>query len=274
MSSPTTAGSRRSPRHVKTLRRRSRAIEAVSGHERVDVRSAHGTTVADERGAARAPRVGTGSLLRPTGSRRDRDRVQTSVRRCTTRSSTGPAARSCAALRRCRADAGRTAESLPFDGTVPAIPDAVDAIAVCLLHADLDAHHERAVAEALRAAYRARVVCSHEVSPEFREYERMVTTVVEAFLEPVCAPYLQRVASFAPDALVMTSAGGLVPATDGARPAASLLLSGPAGGVRAAAEIARACGFPGGGELSTWAGRAPTYALCGGGVPEPTPRVD
>jgi N-methylhydantoinase A len=67
------------------------------------------------------------------------------------------------------------------------------------------------------------------VSPEFREYERMVTTVVEAFLEPVCAP-TSRVASLAPGALVMTSAGGLIP-VGGTVPRASLLLSGPAGGV-------------------------------------------
>ena len=55
------------------------------------------------------------------------------------------------------------------------------------------------------------VVCSHEVSPEFREYERMVTTVVEAFLEPVCGPYLMQLERLAREALVMTSAGGLVP---------------------------------------------------------------
>src|SRR3954451_13098171 len=69
----------------------------------------------------------------------------------------------------------RGIELASFDGRVPAVPDTVDAIAVCLLHADLDDRHERAVADALRAAYRAHVVCSHEVSPEFREYERMVT---------------------------------------------------------------------------------------------------
>ncbi len=166
---------------------------------------------------------------------------------------------------------GRGGEIARFDGVVPTIPDTVDAIAVCLLHADLDAGHERAVADALRAAHRAHVVCSHEVSPEYREYERMVTTVVEAFLEPVCAPYLQRLAAFATEALVMTSAGGLVPASLGAGAAASLLLSGPAGGVRAAAEIARACGFPDAVSFDM-GGTSTDVCLVRGGVPEPTPQ--
>jgi N-methylhydantoinase A/oxoprolinase/acetone carboxylase beta subunit len=137
----------------------------------------------------------------------------------------------------------RGVELEPFDGRIPPLPAEIDAIAVCLLHADLDATHERLVADALRAARSELVVCSHEVSPEFREYERMVTTVTEAYLEPVCAPYLEQLAGFAPEVLAMTSAGSLVPVAESARAAAALLLSGPAGGVRAAAEIAGACGF-------------------------------
>ena len=113
-------------------------------------------------------------------------------------------------------------------------------------------------------------MCSHEVSPEFREYERMVTTVVEAFLEPVCRPYLTQLAAFAPEALVMTSAGGLVPVADGARGAASLLLSGPAGGVRAAAEIAAACGFADAVSFDM-GGTSTDVCLVRGRVPEPTP---
>lgn len=166
---------------------------------------------------------------------------------------------------------GRGREIAPFDGVLPRIPEATDAIAVCLLHADLDPAHERAVAGALRAVHRAHVVCSHEVTPEFREYERMVTTVVEAFLEPVCAPYLRRLVAFAAEALVMTSAGGLIPVADGAGAAASLLLSGPAGGVRAAAEVARACGFPDAVSFDM-GGTSTDVCLIRGGVPEPTPQ--
>ncbi len=146
---------------------------------------------------------------------------------------------------------------------------AVDAIAVCLLHADLDPSHERSVAAALRAVRSDLVVCSHDVSPEFREYERMVTTVVEAFLEPVCAPYLTQVATLAAEALVMTSAGGLVPVAGAARAAASLLLSGPAGGVRAAAEIAAACGFADAVSFDM-GGTSTDVCLVRGRVPEPT----
>ena len=67
-------------------------------------------------------------------------------------------------------------ELVPFAGSVPSLPDEIDAIAVCLLHSDLNPAHERAVAEALQAAHDKPVICSHDVSPEFREYERMVTT--------------------------------------------------------------------------------------------------
>jgi N-methylhydantoinase A/oxoprolinase/acetone carboxylase beta subunit len=127
-------------------------------------------------------------------------------------------------------------------GAVPDVGDA-ESIAVCLLHADLEPAHERAVGEALRAAGHD-VTCSSEIAPEMREYERTVTTVVNAYLRPRCRSYLSDLASSAGEVLVMSSAGGLVPIERGAEVPASLLLSGPAGGVRAAAAIARACGRP------------------------------
>src|SRR5882757_9206808 len=71
-------------------------------------------------------------------------------------------------------------ELKPFDGVVADV-GRVDAVAVCLLHADLESTHERAVAAVLRARGHD-VVCSHEVSPEFREYERVVTTAADAAL--------------------------------------------------------------------------------------------
>ncbi|MGI8684467.1 MAG: hydantoinase/oxoprolinase family protein [Acidimicrobiales bacterium] len=126
---------------------------------------------------------------------------------------------------------------------VPDVPAGTGVVAVCLLHADLDARHEQAVAGVLRDRGHD-VVCSHEVSPEFREYERTVTTVVDAGLRPACRTYLGRLAGLAGEVVVMTSAGGLVSLDEAmARPAA-LLLSGPAGGVRAAAAAATAAGFP------------------------------
>ena len=128
-------------------------------------------------------------------------------------------------------------------GTAPGAPAGTEAVAVCLLHADLDASHEAIVGAELRA--RGLDVCaSHEVSPEMREYERTVTTVVNAALRPVCRPYLRALSDVADQTVVMTSAGGLLDVEQGAELPATLLLSGPAAGARAAAEVARACGHP------------------------------
>ena len=126
---------------------------------------------------------------------------------------------------------------------VPDVPEGVVAVAVCLLHADLQPAQERTVAEALRARG-LEVTCSHEISPEMREFERTSTAVVNAYLRPVCRAYLRRLSEAARAVDVMTSAGGLVPADEAADAPARLLLSGPAGGVRAAAATAAANGFP------------------------------
>jgi N-methylhydantoinase A/oxoprolinase/acetone carboxylase beta subunit len=81
------------------------------------------------------------------------------------------------------------------------------------------------------------------VAPEFREYERTVTTVMNAYLRPLCTRYLRALATLADDVAVMTSAGGLIPVPAAADRPALLLLSGPAGGAQAAAAVARANGF-------------------------------
>ena len=117
------------------------------------------------------------------------------------------------------------------------------------------------------------VTVSSELSPEFREYERTVTTVVNAYLRPACGPYLERIAAFAGEVLVMTSAGGLVAIADAQRAPAALLLSGPAGGVRAAAAVAAACGHP---DAVTFdmGGTSTDVCLVRGGVPEPAAQRD
>ncbi|MBA3653385.1 MAG: hydantoinase/oxoprolinase family protein, partial [Actinobacteria bacterium] len=120
------------------------------------------------------------------------------------------------------------------------VPAGVDAVAVCLLHADLDGAGERAVADSIVGVD---VVCSHQVSPEFREFERTVTTVISAYLRPVMRSYLRRLAPLADAVAVMTSAGGLVPLDAAVDRPAALLLSGPAGGVRAGVAAAMAAGF-------------------------------
>jgi N-methylhydantoinase A/oxoprolinase/acetone carboxylase beta subunit len=154
-------------------------------------------------------------------------------------------------------------------GPPPAVDPSVTAVAVCLLHADLNPAHELALASALRERGHD-VTASHEVSPEFREYERTLTTVVNACLRPVCRRYLLGLGALATEVLVMTSAGGLVPVAEGAELPASLLLSGPAGGVRAGAEAARVNGFT---DCVTFdmGGTSTDVCLVQGGLPEPAP---
>ena len=156
----------------------------------------------------------------------------------------------------------------PVDpAAVPVLPDETEAVAVCLLHADLDPGHERLVAGALRERGHD-VTASHEVSPEYRELERTSTTVVNAYLRPRCRDYLRALADAAGEVLVLTSAGGLVPAAEVAELPASLLLSGPAGGVRAAAAVAVACGWP---DALTFdmGGTSTDVCLVRGGAPDP-----
>lgn len=126
---------------------------------------------------------------------------------------------------------------------------APDVVVVALLHAYADDRHERALAEALSAAFPGLdVVRSSEVFPEIREYERTATTVAEGYLRPGVARYLAQLTARAeslgiPAPGVMTSGGGMRSVDEAARGAASLALSGPAGGVVGAAAALRAAGF-------------------------------
>ncbi|MGH9112100.1 MAG: hydantoinase/oxoprolinase family protein, partial [Acidimicrobiales bacterium] len=141
---------------------------------------------------------------------------------------------------RLAADGCELAPIEPAD--LPPIDPVAEVVAVCLLHADVEPAHERAVAAELRARGHD-VSCSHEVSPEMREVERTVTTVINASLRPRCRSYLRSIGGFGDDVAVMTSAGGLMPAGEASELPAALLLSGPAGGVRAGAAAALANGF-------------------------------
>lgn len=127
-----------------------------------------------------------------------------------------------------------------------------ETVAITLLHAYGDPSHERALRDALVVALAdaglvADVVCSYEALPEIREYERMATTVAEAYARPAVRRYLSGLSTRLtqhdyPPPRVMTSAGGTLSAQDAALHAAALALSGPAGGVTGAAAIARALG--------------------------------
>ncbi len=121
---------------------------------------------------------------------------------------------------------------------------AVDAVAVCLLHSDLDDRHERAVAARIRRTGLP-VTVSSELCPEMREYERLSTAVINAYLLLGCQAYLGSLATVVSEEVrVLTSSGGLIPVEQAAEEPARLLLSGPAGGAAAAAAIAAANGFP------------------------------
>ncbi len=123
-----------------------------------------------------------------------------------------------------------------------------EAVAVCLLFSFRDASHEQAVAEELRRRHPGvHVVASHEVAPEFREYERASTTAADAYLGPVCARYFRSLASRCreaglPEPLVMRSSGGVATTDEAAEHAALVLVSGPAGGVVGAARVAELAG--------------------------------
>lgn len=123
-------------------------------------------------------------------------------------------------------------------------PRSFEAVAVSLLHSYEDPAEEQAIAaELARVTPDTAVSVSSEVVAEFREFERTSTTVLNAYLTPAVAVYLTRLeaevrASGLADAIaVMRSSGGLISGADAAALPTSILLSGPAGGVVAAAAI-------------------------------------
>jgi N-methylhydantoinase A len=128
-------------------------------------------------------------------------------------------------------------------------PIDAEAVAVCLLHAFRDPSHEQAVAAELRRRLPgARVVASHEIAPEFREYERASTTAIDAYLGSVAGRYLEGLAGACaaaglPEPMVMLSSGGVATLSEAAQHPARILVSGPAAGVVGAARVAAAAGF-------------------------------
>jgi N-methylhydantoinase A len=122
-----------------------------------------------------------------------------------------------------------------------------DCVAVCLLFSYANAAHERRIARAIREAGFA-VSVSHEILPEFREYERTATTVVNAYLVPVMSRYLGEIERHARPygrarVRVMQSSGGIVSAGAAARESVRTILSGPAGGVLGGQYVAELAGF-------------------------------
>ena len=127
----------------------------------------------------------------------------------------------------------------------------VGAVAVALLYGYERPAEEQAVMAAVRrvAPPDVPISLSSSVAPEFREFERTVTTVLNAYLSPETARYLDRLvegcrnAGLPPDVLVMRSSGGLIPISEASSLPVSILLSGPAGGVTAAAALGGLVGY-------------------------------
>ncbi len=140
------------------------------------------------------------------------------------------------------------------DREVARVTDAVravraEAVAVSLLFAFRYPAHEQRLAAALRAALPGvPVVTSHETLPVFREFERTSTTTAEAYLRPGVSSYVSKTAGLATARAIgtlriMTSSGGTLAPDAAAARAASLALSGPAGGVVGARVVGDAVGL-------------------------------
>ncbi|RJP72747.1 MAG: hydantoinase/oxoprolinase family protein [Candidatus Abyssobacteria bacterium SURF_17] len=151
------------------------------------------------------------------------------------------------------------AERTLYDGTVEKAPEAkeveciaeelvarqFDAVAVCFLHSYANPENERYVASVLEKAG-ITVSASHQVLPEYREYERFSTTAVNAYVLPVMSSYLGSIEAGLPTSVklrVMQSNGGSISAARARTEAVQTVLSGPAAGVVGAFEMANQAGF-------------------------------
>jgi N-methylhydantoinase A len=129
--------------------------------------------------------------------------------------------------------------------------EGVEAVAVCFLHAYANPEHERVAGEMIRATLPdAYLSLSHEILREYREFERMSTTVVNAYIGPKVGGYVRSLKQslgdigFRGDLSIMRSNGGVMtPEVATERPVA-MMESGPVGGIIASARVGQALGFP------------------------------
>ena len=124
----------------------------------------------------------------------------------------------------------------------------VESVGVTLINSYANPSNERAVADHLRSALGVPVCVSSEVSPQIREYPRMITTACNASTMPVIGPYLEELTrwlkseGFGGSVLMMLSNGGVVSVEDAARTPIRLVESGPAAGALAGSWFARRMG--------------------------------
>jgi len=128
--------------------------------------------------------------------------------------------------------------------------EGVEAVAVCLLHSYVDPTHERIAGQMVREALpHAYLSLSHDILREYREFERLSTTVVNAYIGPKVGGYVSNLKSrlgetgFAGELSIMRSNGGVMtPEVATARPVA-MMESGPVGGIIASARVGEKLGF-------------------------------
>ncbi len=126
-----------------------------------------------------------------------------------------------------------------------------EALAVTFINSYANPHNERIAAQALKSVWpNPYVNISSEILPEIREFERTSTTVLNAYLQPVVADYLNRLEAdltaegFEGQVLIVQSNGGVMTVEMAKARPVRTALSGPAAGVIAAAHIATSAGFP------------------------------
>lgn len=150
----------------------------------------------------------------------------------------------------------------------------VEAVAICLLHSYANTDHEQVLLGALESRLDAFVTASHLVLPEFREYERCSTTVVNAYVGPVMARYLKHLGETleADRVRIMQSNGGIISLAAAQQHAVQTVLSGPAGGAVGGFEIGRRAGFDG---VITFdmGGTSTDVCLCPGGLSRTTEAI-
>ncbi|MSP11632.1 MAG: hydantoinase/oxoprolinase family protein [Chloroflexi bacterium] len=128
--------------------------------------------------------------------------------------------------------------------------EGVESVAVCFLHAYINPAHERRAGEILREVFPEAIISlSSEVAPEFREYFRASTTIINASIRPVVMRYLQKIearlreAGLAAELLVMQSNGGVFTFSAACEKPVFMVESGPAAGVIAAAYLGNSVGY-------------------------------
>ncbi len=152
---------------------------------------------------------------------------------------------------------------------------APESLAICFLYSFHNPQHERRAAQILRnACPRLSISLSSDILPEYREYERTATTVINAYLLPLVGNYLERLTSKLANVpiRVMQSNGGAIGASQSAREPARLVLSGPAGGVVGAFRLAQLASVEDRPQIMTFdmGGTSTDVALCPGAVPRTT----